>query len=289
MDAFFSALWSGLMIGSLYAIMAIGLTVIYGVSRVFNFAHGHVAVLGGYVAWLVAVSAGAGLALGVGATVLSMALFGWLLYQFTIRILLKRDEWAFATLIFTLGLAILIEFGLLEAFGPRVKSIPQFFSGGISPWFGNVSYHDISLFVVAILLMAFVWAFMTRTTLGRAMRAVSSSPEGARVVGIDINRVFGFTFAFAFILTGISGILLGTHSFMTPGIGWDWMIKGFIIVVFGGLGNVPGAIVAAFALGIIETMVTLYAGALWIWPAWLAVFIVVLSVRPQGILGGRDE
>jgi branched-chain amino acid transport system permease protein len=156
-------------------------------------------------------------------------------------------------------------------------------------WFGPVTYHDLSLIVIAITLMVAVWVFMLRTTLGRAMRAVASSVQGARVVGIDINRVYGITFALAFVLTGISGILLGTHSFMTPGIGWDWMIKGFIIVVFGGLGSVPGAIIAAFTLGIIETMVTLYGGSLWIWPAWLAVFILVLTLRPQGILGGRAE
>jgi branched-chain amino acid transport system permease protein len=288
-DAFFGALWSGLMIGSLYAIMAIGLTVIYGVSRVFNFAHGHVALVGGYLTWWVAVDVGAGMALGVVAAIAGMVVFGWGLYQLTIRPLMRRKEWAFATLLFTLGLAITIQFALLEIFGPRVKSIPEFFHGSASLWFGPVAYHELSLLVIAVVLMAFVWAFMTRTTLGRAMRGVASSVHGARVVGIDTNRVYGITFAFAFVLTGISGILLGTHSFMTPGIGWDWMIKGFIIVVFGGLGSVPGAIVAAFLLGIIETMVTLYAGSLWIWPAWLGVFILVLTLRPQGILGGRAE
>jgi branched-chain amino acid transport system permease protein len=126
-----------------------------------------------------------------------------------------------------------------------------------------------------------------RTTLGQAMRAVATSVAGARIVGIDIDRIFGATFALAFVLTGISGILLGTKSFMTPHIGWEWMIKGFIIVTFGGLGNILGAIVAAFALGVIEAIVTLYAGTLWIWPAWLATFILTLSLRPQGILGGR--
>jgi branched-chain amino acid transport system permease protein len=275
------------MIGSLYAIMAIGLTVIYGVSRVFNFAHGHVAVFGGYVAWLVGVSAGAGVLVGAGATIVAMALFGWVLYQLTIRLLLKRKEWTFATLLFTLGLAIMIEFSLLEGFGPRVKAIPEFFTGSFNLWFGTIRFQDLSLLLIALGIMGVVWAFLTQTTLGRAMRAVSSSLEGARVVGIDTNRIYGITFALAFVLTGISGILLGTHAFMTPGIGWEWMIKGFIIVVFGGLGSVPGAILAAFTLGITETLVTLYAGTLWIWPAWLAVFILVLSIRPQGILGGR--
>lgn len=289
MDAFFSACWSGIVLGSLYATMAIGLTVVYGVSRVFNFTHGHIAASGGYIAWLVGISIGAGVAVGVGATIVSLALFGWVLYLFTIRLLLKREEWGFATLIFTLGLAILIEFVLIEAFGPRVKAIPKFFDGTIQLWFGTISYHDISLIVISLVLMVLVWYFMQRSRLGRAMRAVSSSVQGARVVGIDTNHVYGLTFALAFVLTGVSGVLLGTQSFMTPHIGWDWMMKGFIIVVFGGLGNVPGAILAAFVLGIIESMVILYAGALWIWPVWLVVFILVLAVRPQGLLGGRTE
>lgn len=289
MDAFFSALWSGIVLGSLYAIMAIGLTVVYGVSRVFNFTHGHIAASGGYIAWLVGISIGAGIAVGIGATIVAMALFGWVLYQLTIRLLLKREEWAFATLIFTLGLAILIEFILIEAFGPRVKSIPPFFGGTVELWFGTISYHEISLIIISLILLGVVWAFMQRSTLGRAMRAVSSSVQGARVVGIDTNRVYGITFALAFLLTGVSGVLLGTQSFMTPSIGWDWMMKGFIIVVFGGLGSIPGAILAAFALGVLEAIVTLYLGSLWIWPVWLAVFIVVLVLRPQGLLGGRTE
>jgi branched-chain amino acid transport system permease protein len=289
MNDFFAALWSGLMIGSLYAIMAIGLTVIYGVSRVFNFAHGHVALIGGYVTWWIAVESGAGFFPGLLVALAVMVVLGWFTYQWTIRPLMRRKEWAFATLLLTLGLAILIQFALLELFGPRVKALPEFFGGSFNLWFGPVTYHEFSLVVVAVAVMAAIWAFMTKTPLGRAMRGVASSVDGARVVGINTDRVYSLTFALAFVLTGASGVLLGTHSYMTPAIGWDWMIKGFIIVVFGGLGSVPGAIIAAFALGVIETMVTLYAGSLWIWPAWLAVFILVLVVRPQGILGGRAE
>jgi branched-chain amino acid transport system permease protein len=287
MDALVAALWSGLIVGALYAAMAVGLTVVYGISRVFNFAHGHIAVLGAYIAWMVSTSLDAPLVVGALATVVVMIAFGFALYQFVIGRLLRREGWAFATLLLTLGLAILLEFALLQAFGPRVKSIPEFVTGSMRLWFGRVSLHDIVLVAVAVLLMLVLWLFLTRTTLGRAMRAVAGSVSGARIVGIDIDRVYGATFALAFVVTGLSGILLGTKAFMTPHIGWEWMIKGFIIVTFGGLGNVLGAIVAAFALGTIETLVTLYAGTLWIWPAWLLVFIIALSVRPQGILGGR--
>ncbi len=287
MDAFLNSAVSGLILGSLYAIMAMGLTVVYGVSHVFNFAHGHVAVIGAYLTWFLMTRLGLGLAPGIVVTLAFMVAFGWVLYRWSIRYLLRRKEWAFGTLLFTLGLAILLEYGLLQVFGPRVKSVPPFFRGSLRLWFGRVSWHDLGLIVVAVALMLLVGAFLKRTTVGRAMRAVSQSVPGARIVGIDIDRIFGATFAFAFVLTGLSGILLGTKSFMTPHVGWEWMIKGFIIVTFGGLGNVPGAIAAAFALGTIEALVTLYAGTLWIWPAWLLTFIVALSARPQGILGGR--
>jgi branched-chain amino acid transport system permease protein len=286
-DALLNATWSGLIVGGLYAAMAIGLTVIYGVSHVFNFAHGHVAVLGAYVTWVVITALAAPLPVGVLATVAVMVVFGWLLYQLTIRSLLRRAEWAFATLLFTLGLAILLEYAMLEVFGPRVKSIPEFVPGQLQLGFGPIGLHDLALVVLAVVIIGALWLFLMRSSLGRAMRAVATSVPGARIVGIDIDRIYGATFALAFAVTGISGILLGTKSFMTPHIGWEWMIKGFIIVTFGGLGNVPGAILAAFALGLIETTVTLYMGTLWVWPAWLITFIVALWLRPQGILGGR--
>ncbi|HVL53176.1 MAG TPA: branched-chain amino acid ABC transporter permease [Vitreimonas sp.] len=289
MDALLSAAWSGMVVGGLYASMAVGLTVIYGVSHVFNFAHGHVAVLGAYIAWLVIAVVNLPLAVGIMVAVAVMVAFGWLLYQLTIRSLLRRTEWAFGSLLFTLGLAILLEYGMLEAFGPRVKSIPELVSGRINLGFGPITWHDLSLIVIAVLLIVALWTFLMRSSTGRAMRAVAASVPGARIVGIDIDRIYGATFALAFAVTGISGILLGTKAFMTPHIGWEWMIKGFIIVTFGGLGNVPGAIVAAFALGLIETFVTLYMGTLWVWPAWLATFIIALWLRPQGILGGRTS
>ncbi len=287
MDSFLNSTASGLILGSLYATMAIGLTIIYGVSHVFNFAHGHMAVIGAYITWFVMIQLGLGLGPGIVATELFMVVFGWLLYQFTIRYLLRRKEWGFATLLFTLGLAILLEYGMLQVFGPRVKSVPVFFTGTVRLWFGRLSWNDIALVGISISLIVLISVFLKRTTVGQAMRAVAQSVPGAQIVGIDIDRIFGYTFAFAFVMTGLSGILLGTKSFMTPHIGWEWMIKGFIIVSFGGLGNVLGAIVAAFALGTIEALVTLYAGAIWIWPAWLLTFILALWLRPQGILGGR--
>jgi branched-chain amino acid transport system permease protein len=292
MDSFLTSATSGFIVGALYALMAIGLTIVYGVSHVFNFAHGHVAVIGAYITWLViglGWGLGAGLLAGFGAAVAFMVVFGWLLYRLSIRHLLRRKGSEFGTLLFTLGLAISLEFLLLQLFGPRVKSVPVFTKGSLRlPW-GRIGVHEVVLILVAVAVIVGLSLFLKRTTTGLAMRAVASSVPGARIVGIDIDRIFGYTFALAFALTGVSGILLGSKVYMTPHIGWEWMIKGFIIVTFGGLGNVLGAIVAAFTLGIVESLVTLYAGTLWIWPVWFLMFVLALSIRPQGILGGRVE
>ncbi|GBC86167.1 High-affinity branched-chain amino acid transport system permease protein LivH [bacterium HR12] len=288
MDAFLNSLASGLIVGSLYAIMAMGLTILYGVSHVFNFAHGHVAVVAAYLVWFAAVRLGLALPVGVAAALLVMVVLALATYWGAIRGLLRRSEWGFGTLLFTLGLAILAEYALLELFGPRVKSVPAVLPGSVRLWFGRLALNDLFLITASVVLMVLVGAFLKRTLTGQAMRAVAQSLPGAQVVGIDIDRIYGATFIFAFVMTGLSGVLLGTKTYMTPHIGWEWMIKGFVIVAFGGLGSVPGAIVAAFLLGVVEALVTLYLGAIWIWPAWLVTFIVALWLRPQGILGGRS-
>lgn len=107
------------------------------------------------------------------------------------------------------------------------------------------------------------------------------------MVGIDIDRIFSFTFGLAFLVTGFSGILLGTKYYLNPHIGWEWMVKGFVITTFGGLGSTSGAIYAALILGVVEALATLYFGAIWVWPIWFAMFMIVLLLRPQGLMGGR--
>jgi len=287
MQSLVNALVSGLISGSLYAIMALGLTIIYGVSRVFNFGHGIVAVVGAYIAWLFLTDVGIGLVPSVLVSLPIMLVFGWVLYRLTISPLLKKPNWEFSTVLFMLGLGILLENVTLQLFGPRVKSIPEFFKGSLKLSFVRINWHEVGLILVAVVTVVILNAFFKRTTMGQAMRAVAQSIDGARVVGIDIERIFSYAFGLAFVVTGFSGVLLGTKYYMTPHIGWEWMIKGFVIVSLGGLGSTTGAIYAAAILGIVEALATLYLGAIWVWPIWFTMFVIILLIRPQGILGGR--
>ena len=284
---FVDALISGIISGSLYAAMALGLTIIYGVIHVFNFGHGIVAVLGAYFTWLFLTWLGFPILLSIPAACVIMFFLGLLIYKLTIRPLLKKPNWEFSTIIFLLGFGIFLENMTLQIFGPRVKSIPPFFEGAVEFGLIYINWHEISLILLVIGIVVALQLFLKKSWIGQAMRAVAQQMDGARVVGIDIERTFSLAFALAIAVTGFSGVLLGTRYYMTPHIGWDWMVKGFVIVVFGGLGSAPGAVLGAFILGITEAFVTLYIGSLWVWPIWFGMFVVILLIRPQGLLGGR--
>jgi branched-chain amino acid transport system permease protein len=294
MDRFLNALASGVISGSLYAIMALGLSIIYGVSRVFNFAHGVVALIGGYLTWMFLTRLGLGLFPSMVLALLILFLAGWLLYHATIRGLLRKPNWEFSTVLFLLGLGILLENVLLQVFGPRVKAIPPFVPFDPTTGLGTLrvgpvitTWHDVLLVLVVVAAVLGLNAFLKWSWTGQAMRAVAASIPGALAVGIDIQRVFALTFALAFLTTGFSGVLLGTKYYMTPHVGWEWMVKGFVIVTFGGLGSTTGAIYAAAILGIVEGLVSLYLAPIWVWPIWFGIFLIVLLLRPQGIAGGR--
>jgi branched-chain amino acid transport system permease protein len=288
MNSFINAIISGLISGSLYAATALGLTIVYGVSRVFNFAHGIVAVMGAYLAWTLLSSGGQlNLLLGIMVSLVVMYVFGALVYRFTINPLMKKPGWDISTVLFLLGGGILLENVLLQIYGPRIKSIPVLVEGSLKIGQITIQWSDLLLMIIVVLGIMLLNIFFKYTRMGQAMRSTAQSMPGAKVVGIDIEKIFGLTFGLAFAVTGFSGVLLSTKYFLNPHIGWEWMVKGFVIVSFGGLGSTNGAIFAGLILGIVEAMVTLYIGAIWVWPIWFAIFMIVLLIRPQGILGGR--
>lgn len=287
METIINTIVSGLISGSLYAAMALGLTIVYGVSRVFNFGHGVIAIIGGYITWLMLDTAGLGFVPSVLISMGFMFLFGIGMYQFAINPLLKKPNWEFSTVLFMLGAGILFENLILQVFGPRVKSIPLFVEGSLKLAFVQINWHELILIGIVVMAVILLSLFFKYTRMGQAMRAVAQSIPGARVVGIDINKIFGYTFGLAFVVTGLSGILLGTKYYLNPHIGWEWMVKGFVITTFGGLGSMSGTIYAAVILGVVEALATLYFGAIWVWPIWFAMFMIILLIRPQGIAGGR--
>jgi branched-chain amino acid transport system permease protein len=141
------------------------------------------------------------------------------------------------------------------------------------------------VFILAIAIVIGLELFLRHTRHGQAMRAVAQDQMAARMVGIDVHRVFGYTFGISVVLAGLAGVLLAPMYMVSPFGGWDPFLKAFVIVVFGGLGSTRGVLLAAFILGVLEAFVTVWVGSSWIMPIWLLTLLAVLMVRPQGLFG----
>lgn len=276
---------SGLTNGSVFALMAVGMTLVYGVSKAFNFAYGSFFVLGGYIAWSL-------FGLGVNnyfwvfiIAIPLLFIFGYLAERAIVAPLRKRDDWEVTVMMITLGLAMLMDNTYIVSFGPRMQSIPSLLEGSFK--FGEIviTYQDSMIFCLSITIMLiFLW-FLSSTRIGMSVRAVSQNPTGAQIVGIPKEFIFASTFAISTVLVGLSGILLSQKYFVNPNGGWTIMVKAWVITAFGGMGSIKGALYAAFILGMLDAFVGYFFGMDWILMSMISVLILTLAVRPQGISG----
>lgn len=243
-------------------------------------------MLGAYIAWCLTTGY---LDLGYGVTlpILIALLFGigMLFERLIIRPLRWLPNWKTATMMITLGLAFMLDNLYLILFGPQDKLLPPFLEGTVRAGELVFSSHMMFIFAVAVAIVVALELFLHRTLFGSAMRAVAQDLQGANMVGINVNLVFGVTFGLSVVLAGIAGVLLAPIYLISPLGGWPPFLKAFVIVVFGGLGSTRGALFAALILGVIEAFVIYGIGASWIMPVWLVTLLIVLMVRPQGLLG----
>ena len=276
---------SGVALGAVYALLTIGMTLVYGITRVFNFAYGSFFTWGGYVAWLLFSSFHLSYALVFIITALVMFLFGLACERAIIRPLRWRADWEMTTMFSTLGLAIFLDSTALVVFGPWAKSLPPLFEGIISPGGFVMPRAEIAVLLIAISIIVILWLFLSRTKQGLAMQAVAQDMTGAQIVGIDRDRVFGYTFGISTALVAISSILLAPKYLILPLGGWEILVKAWVIMTFGGMGSVKGTLYAAFILGIVEVLVGWQFGLMYTLIAWFVVLIGVLIVRPRGLFG----
>lgn len=275
----------GVALSSVYALLTIGMTLVYGITRVFNFAYGSFFTWGGYIAWLLFSFVHLSYPLVFIITALVMFLFGLVSERVVVRPLRWRADWEMTTMFSTLGLAIFLDNTALIVFGPFIKSLPLLFEGSISLGGTVVPTAEIAVLLIAISMMIILWLFLSKTKEGMAMRAVAQDTAGAQIVGIAINRVFGYTFAISAALVAISSILLAPKYFIFPLGGWEILVKAWVIMTLGGMGSVKGALYAAFILGMVEALVAWQFGLMWTLVAWFVVLIGVLVVRPRGLFG----
>lgn len=289
MVKFIQTLISGLSLGSIYALMALGYTMVYGIAKLLNFAHGDVIMVGAYVAIAAITSASMPPILAVLISIAACVALGVAVEFFAYRPLRKAPS--LAVLITAIGISYLLQNLALLAFGPEQKAFPKLVNLPTIA-FGGISIDGITLATLCTtaVIMAILVLFINKTKMGKAMRAVSEDKEAAELMGISVNRTISVTFAIGSALAAVASIFYGmTYVYIVPTTGSMPGIKSFTAAVFGGIGSVPGAMLGGIALGLIEQFSKAYISSMWSNAIVFLVLVVVLIVRPAGLLGKRQR
>jgi branched-chain amino acid transport system permease protein len=292
MSAFLQAVVSGLVTGSIYAVMTVGMTLIYGTLRTLNMTQGAMVMIGGYVAWMVFDGLGWGPILGgVAAAVVGFA-FGVAIQQAAIRPLIGRRgvDFEMTAFISTFAVAIVLSNVALRIYGARSKAVPPVIHGRLHLLEGiSVSWHSVVVAGIAVGTLLALGAFLSKTRYGLAISAVAQQLDAARLMGIPAQRVYNLTMGVSSALAAIAGVLLASIFFVSPNAGDLPLLKALIVAIFGGLGSVRGTILAAYIIGLAEALVSLYFGVKWSLPLLFLSIMIVMLVRPTGLLGKPEE
>jgi branched-chain amino acid transport system permease protein len=283
METFAQSLVSGVLTGALYAMIGIGLTVVFGVMRIINLAHGEMVMLGMFGAFwgLKLWNLDPFVSLVLWAPV--MFLLGMLVYRLLLRKIMPGGE--LNTLLYTAGLSLLIANLALFAWTGDYRTITLSYGRTVRPFGIAIAIPLAVAFALAILVTVALWLFLSRTDLGRAIRATSQNAEAAVLMGIDVERVAMVTFGLGTALAGVAGVLLAPSLYLYPTVGELLIVKCFVIVVLGGLGSVPGAIAGGILLGVVESLGAVYVSATYKDGIGFVLFLAVLLYRPSGLFG----
>jgi branched-chain amino acid transport system permease protein len=285
---------NGLTAGAFYALVALGYTIIYGIIRLINFAHGDLTMVGSFVGWTALVVVGLktlplALALVV-ATVLAMGVTSVLnvgILRFAYKPLLNKSM--LAILITALGMSILLQNAALLIFGPNIVAYPPLIgSAGVQVGSVRASYGQTFFFLVSILLMVALYLFVQRTTIGTAMRALAVDHDAARLMGIDVDRVIAIAFILAAIMAAAAGVMIGLYyTQINFFLGFLLGLRAFTSAVLGGIGNIPGAMAGGLLIGLLESYCAGYLSSRWQDVFVFGILITVLIVKPTGLFGER--
>jgi len=277
----------GLLIGSIFALAAYGLALVWGVMNIKNLAQGDFVIMGGYIAFTLSESPfNLHPILSIPLVFVIMFIFGWVLYQTIIRRVIERD--LFTSLLATFGLAIVIQQLLNLAYGPDVQTIRS--EMAIREFFeGEVTIADIKFvsFILAMIMGLMITMFMKKSRMGRAIRATSQNARAARIMGINTDRVYAFTFSLNAAICGIAGVLISMIWVIQPFFGMTHSIRAFVIVTSAGFGNLIGVILSALGLGAVEQFSGFILGAEFQQATVVGLLVGVLIIRQ--IIQGRQR
>ncbi len=287
LDILMSILVAGLTSGALYALATVGLSLVWGSMGMLNMAHAAMLTLGGYMAYTAVTGLGLPVFAGFGAAILVGAVCGALLYLLIVRNLLKNDKSTFESnvMIATVGVGIALENTILFSYGGQPLKQPLSVAGSIRIGPPALPYQNMLIIAVVVVMMLLIALLLGRTRMGRAIRATAQNRDAAQLMGVAVNQVYLQVLMLSGAVAGVCGVMVSSMTQLSPPLGNDPMLKAFIMCVVAGLGNLPGAVAAAFGLALLEAFVQYVAGARWGFPSLLFVVIAVLIWRPSGLFG----
>lgn len=288
LEAFLQQIVNGLMLGSIYALLALGYTMVYGVLKLINFAHGDILMIGAYLGLFAANSLGLDLIPTLIFAMVLCAIIGVTIERLAYRPL--RTAPTLTALITAMGVSLFLENGAILSVGASPRAFPRdrLFPETPLPlpdWMPPITNRQVFIVVTAFVLMGILYYIVSRTRMGKAMRAVAFDKDASRLMGIPVNSVISFTFALGSALAAAGGVLFALYyGSLNPLMGIYPGLKAFIAAVLGGIGSIPGAMLGGIILGFTESTVAYYLST-WKDAIAFVVLILILLVRPQGIMG----
>jgi branched-chain amino acid transport system permease protein len=280
---------NGIVFGSLYVLVALGLTLIYGVLVQINFAHADIVTIGAFAAYFFTFAVGGNYLLSIGIALVIGAALGWLINASIFAPLRERSE--LLPLIATIGVSILLQNAMLLLLGPIPYSFDSPYSNEVIRLGGGtfITWQNVIIVVVSALTIALLYAFMKLTFMGKALRAVAQDRETAGLMGINPSQLIMLTFVIASALAGMGGAMLGPILVLTPFAGTTVIVKAFAIVIIGGFGNVEGTIIAGLLVGLIESYTTQLINPGLTDMVVFTLLLLMLALRPTGLIAEKRE
>jgi branched-chain amino acid transport system permease protein len=279
-------LW-GVANGCIYILLATGLNIIFGVMKLVNFAHGQLLMIGAYIAFAATTTLGLNAYIAILVAMGVVALIGVGLERFTFRRVLGTDK--LNEIFVSLGLIYVFENAAVLLWGNSSHQISSPFQGLLSLGQVSIGYDRLLAISVVIVILIALFLLLKKTKIGLAMRATSQKSTASMLMGVNIEKVYIFTFALGAALAGAAGALYGIIFPFNPGIGALPTIKAFAIIIIGGLGSIPGAVIGGLLYGIAENTAVYFLGGIWQDAIAFALLIIVLVIRPTGIFGEKGE
>lgn len=278
----------GILMGGVYALAALGVSLIFGVMKITNFAHGALITVGMYVTYVICIGLKVNPYIILPVVILVMFLLGYLIQRYIMNLIINSP--GHNQLLLTLGMSIVLQNLILLIFSatPRTVSVPAL-EKALSIGSITVNKPKLAAFVIVVIVSVLIYLLLYKTDIGKAIRATSMMRNGATLMGINVNRINAVAFGVGVACAGLAGALLTPIQYMSPTSGDSYQLTCFVIAVFGGLGNIGGAIVAGLIIGVVQSLSSLILGGSWSDMIIYLIFVLTLLFKPTGLFGGKGR